>query len=289
VIGLAKILDGKKLAERLTENLKKEVDEYVNKGYNPPTLATILVGNDPASELYVRLKHRACKTIGIESIMISIPEDVSVEMIQRRIDELNENKNVHGILLQIPLPSHLSQYESELIQRISSKKDVDGFNNQNRGKLFEYDEELAACTPKGIITILEHYDIEIEGKDVTIINRSNLVGKPLIFMFLKRNGTISVCHTKTKDIERYIKQADILVVAVGEPNFITKEMIKENAVIVDVGTNRVDGKLCGDVDFEGVLDKVKAITPSPCGVGPMTIYSLMENTITVYKKQVGIQ
>jgi len=283
------ILDGKKLAEKLKAELKSQVENLLQKGYKPPTLATILVGNDPASEIYVRLKHTACKYIGIESIMISIPKDVSVDVVQNRIDELNANENVHGILLQIPLPQHLSMYESQLIQRISPKKDVDGFNNQNRGKLFEYDEELAACTPKGIITLLEHYNIDIAGKDVTIINRSNLVGKPLVFMFLKRNGTVSICHSKTKDIDRYIKSADILVVAVGKPNFITKDKIKENVVIIDVGTNRVDGKLCGDVDYEGVLDKVKAITPSPGGVGPMTIYSLMENTITVYKKHMGIE
>ncbi|TFF63379.1 MAG: bifunctional methylenetetrahydrofolate dehydrogenase/methenyltetrahydrofolate cyclohydrolase FolD [Promethearchaeota archaeon] len=283
------ILDGKKLAEKLKEELKYQVESLLQKGYKPPTLATILVGDDPASEIYVRLKHTACKYIGIESIMISIPKDVSVDVVQNRIDELNANKNVHGILLQIPLPEHLSKYESQLIQRISPEKDVDGFNNQNRGRLFEYDEELAACTPKGIITLLEHYSIDIAGKDVTIINRSNLVGKPLIFMFLKRNGTVTICHTKTKDIDRYIKNADILVVAVGIPNFITQDKIKENVVIVDVGTNRIEGKLCGDVDYEDVLDKVKAITPSPGGVGPMTIYSLMENTITVYKKHMGIE
>ncbi|MEJ2249589.1 MAG: bifunctional 5,10-methylenetetrahydrofolate dehydrogenase/5,10-methenyltetrahydrofolate cyclohydrolase [Candidatus Lokiarchaeota archaeon] len=283
------ILDGKKLAETLSYNLMKEVEGYVKKGLEHPTLATILVGNNPASELYVNLKHKACKKIGVESIMISIPEDVSVDVIRNRIDILNTNNNVHGILLQVPLPSHLSKYESELIQRISPKKDIDGFNNENRGKLFEYNEELAACTPKGIITLLEHYNIQIEGKHVVIVNRSNLVGKPLIFMFLKRNGTVSICHTKTNDIDRYIKQADILIVAVGVPNFITREKIKDDAVIVDVGTNRVNGKLCGDVDYNGVFDKVKAITPNPGGVGPMTIYSLMENTLTVYKKQMNIE
>jgi methylenetetrahydrofolate dehydrogenase (NADP+)/methenyltetrahydrofolate cyclohydrolase len=165
---------------------------------------------------------------------------------------------------------------------------VDGLTPINRGKLFDYNEEIAPCTPKGIITLLEHYGVEFKGKDVTLINRSNLVGKPLIFMLLRRNATVSVCHTSTKDIDRYIKQADILIVAVGQPKFITKDRIKKNVIIVDVGINNVNGKLCGDVDFDGVFDKCSKITPVPGGIGPMTVCSLLENTYIMYKKQLNI-
>jgi methylenetetrahydrofolate dehydrogenase (NADP+)/methenyltetrahydrofolate cyclohydrolase len=225
----------------------------------------------------------------MNSVSVKLDESISKGDLVEEIEKLNKDPSTHGILLQIPLPESLRVYENELIQKIDPLKDVDGFNYVNRGKLFDYNEELAPCTPKGIIKLLESNNISIKGKDITIINRSNLVGKPLMFMFLKRNGTISVCHTSTKNIEEYIKRADILVVAVGRPNFITRDKIKEGAVIIDVGTNRVDGKLCGDVDFDGVLDKVSKITPNPGGVGPMTVSSLMRNTIIAYKKQLNIK
>jgi methylenetetrahydrofolate dehydrogenase (NADP+)/methenyltetrahydrofolate cyclohydrolase len=220
--------------------------------------------------------------------MINLDQDISKEDLKIEIDKLNNDKSVHGILLQLPLPAHLKDDTSEFIEKISPIKDVDGFHPYNRGKLFDYDETLAACTPKGIIALLEYYNVEIKGKDVTIINRSNLVGKPLIFMFLKRNATPTVCHTSTKDLDACIKRADILVVAVSRPKFITKDKIKEGVVIIDVGTNRVEGKLCGDVDYDGVFDKVGAITPSPGGCGPMTVSFLLQNTFTVYKKQLII-
>lgn len=283
-----KILDGRKLADELNSEMKKEVSTLVSETGITPTLATILVGEDPASKVYIRIKHRTCKEIGINSVSVKLDESISKEELIKEIEKLNKDASTHGILLQIPLPESLRSYENELIQKINPLKDVDGFNYVNRGKLFDYNEELAPCTPKGIIKLLESYKIDIKGKDITIINRSNLVGKPLMFMFLKRNGTISVCHTSTKNIEAYIKRADILVVAVGHPNFITRDKIKEGAVIIDVGTNRVDGKLCGDVDFDGVLEKVSKITPSPGGVGPMTVSSLMRNTIIAYKKQLNI-
>ncbi|TXT59068.1 MAG: Bifunctional protein FolD [Promethearchaeota archaeon] len=284
-----KLLDGKKLANKLNSDMEEEVSELISKNGVVPTLATVLVGDDPASEVYIRIKHRVCEKIGINSISVKLDETISKEDLTIQIEKLNKDSTIHGILLQLPLPKSLQQYEDELIQRINPLKDVDGFNYINRGKLFDYNEELAPCTPKGIIKLLEHYNVEIQGKDITIINRSNLVGKPLMFMFLKRNGTISVCHTSTRDIDRYIKQADILVVAVGRPKFITEERIKKGVIIIDVGTNRVDGNLCGDVDFEGVLEKVSKITPSPGGVGPMTVSSLMRNTIIAYKRQLKIK
>ncbi len=283
-----KLLDGKKLANELNLKLKQELLLLEKKTTIQPKLATILVGEDPASKIYVNIKHKTCTEVGIDSKMVSLRKDISIAELHKEIEKLNADKSVHGILLQLPLPNHLKDYTNQFLQEIETKKDVDGFNYINRGKLFDYDEELAPCTPKGIITLLERNNIEIKGKDITIINRSNLVGKPLIFMFLKRNATISVCHTSTKDINRYIKQADILIIAVGHPNFITKEKIKEGVVIIDVGTNRVNGKICGDVDFEGVFDICGKITPVPGGVGPMTVASLLQNTMSAYKTQLGI-
>ena len=285
---MEKILNGRKLADKLNLELKDKIQKTIEQTGVSPTLATILVGEDPASKVYVNIKHKTSAKVGINSIMINLAEDISKEDLKKEIEKLNNDTSIHGILLQLPLPEDLRKDTSEFIDVISPIKDVDGFHPFNRGKLFDYDETLAACTPKGIIALLEHYNIEIKGKDVTIINRSNLVGKPLIFMFLKRNATPTVCHTSTKDLDGCIKQADILVIAVSRPNFITKEKIKEGVVIIDVGTNRVDGKLCGDVDYEGVLDKCGAITPSPGGVGPMTVSFLLQNTFTVYKKQLNI-
>ena len=282
---MEKILDGRKLAEKLNSELKDEISKIIEKTNIRPKLATILIGSDSASQVYVNIKHKTCAQVGIESVLIKLDENISTEELKREIDNLNNDTSVNGILLQLPLPQHLKAATSELIEKISPLKDVDGFHPCNRGKLFDYDETLAACTPKGIIALLENYNVEIKGKDITIVNRSNLVGKPLIFMFLKRNATPTVCHTSTKDLDRYIKQSDILVVGVSRPNFITKEKIKEGVVIIDVGTNRVNGKLCGDVNYEDVFDKCGAITPSPGGVGPCTVAFLMQNTFAVYKKQ----
>ena len=285
---MEKILDGRKLADRLNSELKDEISKIVEKTKIRPKLSTILLGSDSASKVYVNIKHKTCAQVGIESLLINLDENTSKEDLRKEIDKLNYDKSVHGILLQLPLPIHLKAETSEFIEKISPLKDVDGFHPCNRGKLFDYDETLAPCTPKGIIALLENYNVEIKGKDVTIINRSNLVGKPLIFMLLKRNATVSVCHTSTKDIDSYINRAELLVVAVGRPNFITKEKIKEGVIIIDVGMNRVDGKLCGDVDFEGVMDKCGKITPVPGGVGPMTVSCLIQNTLIAFKKQLNI-
>lgn len=283
-----KLLDGKKLAEKLNLELREKINAVVKKTGINPKLATILVGEDPASKVYVDIKHKTCAQVGIESIVINLYNNISKEQLNKEIVKLNNDKSIHGLLLQMPLPEKLTPFISEFFELISPLKDVDGFNPINRGKLFDYDETIVSCTPRGIITLLEYYDVELKGKDVTLINRSNLVGKPLIFLLLKRNATVSVCHTSTKDIDRYIKQADILIVAVGQPNFITRDKIKKDAVIIDVGINRVNGKLCGDVDFEGVFDKCSKITPVPGGIGPMTVSSLLQNTFITYKKQLNI-
>lgn len=286
---MEKILDGRKLADQLNSELKTKIEKAVGKTQIRPKLATILVGQDPASKVYINIKHRTCEQVGIESVMVQLDESISKEDLINEIKKLNNDKSVHGILLQIPLPINLRQYTTEFLEHISYLKDVDGLHPTNRGKLFDYDETLASCTPKGIIALLEHYNVDLQGKDVTIINRSNLVGKPLIFMLLKRNATVSVCHTSTKHIEdRYMKQADILIVGVGKPNFITKDNIKKDAVIVDVGINRVDGKLCGDVDFNDVIEKCSLITPVPGGVGPLTVSFLLLNTFITYQKQINM-
>ncbi|MFX1277566.1 MAG: bifunctional methylenetetrahydrofolate dehydrogenase/methenyltetrahydrofolate cyclohydrolase FolD [Promethearchaeota archaeon] len=282
---MEKILDGRKLADKLNAELAEKIKNSVKENGIKPALATILVGQDPASKVYVNIKHKTCAQVGIDSIMVDLDENITKEELIEEIDKLNKDKNIHGILLQLPLPSHLRSETAIFLEKISYNKDVDGFHPLNRGKLFDYDESFSPCTPKGIIALLEHYGITIQGKDVTIINRSNLVGKPLIFMLLKRNATVSICHTSTKNIEHYMKQADILIVGVGKPNFITKDKIKEGVVIVDVGTNRVEGKLCGDVDYDDVFEKCSKITPVPGGVGPMTVSYLLHNTYFAYMKQ----
>ena len=282
---IEKILDGRKLADELNSDLKKKISQVVNQVGIRPKLATVMVGEDPASKIYVNIKHKTSAQVGIDSLMVNLKISTSKKELIKKLKELNNDNSIHGILLQIPLPIHLKEFTSEFLECVSPIKDVDGFHPYNRGKLFDYDESNAACTPKGIIALLEHNNVEIKGKNVTIINRSNLVGKPLIFMLLKRNATVSICHTSTKDIDSYIKNADILVVAVGRPNFITKEKIKDGVVIIDVGTNRIGGKLCGDVDFDNVIDKCSKITPVPGGVGPMTITSLLQNTLECFERQ----
>ncbi len=283
-----KILDGKKLADKLNLELKGQISELVEKTGIKPKLVTILVGKDPASKIYVNIKHQTSNKVGIESSLLELDENISKQELLDEINKLNNDNSIHSILLQLPLPNHLKSDTAEFTERILPLKDVDGLNPVNKGKLFDYNEEFAACTPKGIIALLEYNNIDLKGKDIVIINRSNLVGKPLIFMLLKRNATVSVCHTSTKDINKHIKDADILIVAVGKPKFITKEKIKEGVIIIDVGTNRVDGKLCGDVDFDGVFERCSKISPTPGGVGPLTVAFLMQNTYIAYKKQLKL-
>ncbi len=283
-----KILDGKKLAEKLNSELKNQVKKAVEETGIRPKLVTILVGKDPASKIYVNIKNRTCQSVGIDSNIIELEENITKEELLDEIDRVNKDVSINGILLQIPLPKRLREYTPEFIEKISPLKDADGLHPISRGRLFDYNEDQGSCTPKGIISLLENNNIDLKGKDVVIINRSNLVGKPLIFMLLKRNATVTICHTSTKDIDRHIQKADIVIVAVRKPKFITKERIKEGAILIDVGINRIEGRLCGDIDFEGVFDKCGKITPVPGGIGPMTVAMLCENTFFLYKKQMEL-
>ncbi|MHA1239335.1 MAG: bifunctional 5,10-methylenetetrahydrofolate dehydrogenase/5,10-methenyltetrahydrofolate cyclohydrolase [Promethearchaeota archaeon] len=284
---MGKILNGKELAARLNSELKTKITlDYQRTGVKPK-LAAILVGDDPASELYIRIKRKTCAEIGIDSILINLNGEVTNAELFTKISELNNDTTVHGIILQLPLPVKLKPSTLEFIEQIDPLKDVDGLHPINKGKLFDYNEEIVPATPKGIIALLEHYNIEIKGKHVVIINRSNLVGKPLIFMFLKRNATVTICHTSTSDLESYLKKADILVVAIGQPDFITKDKIKEGVIIIDVGTSRVNGKTRGDVKFEDVFGTCSWITPNPGGIGPMTVSFLLQNTYNAYKRKIS--
>jgi methylenetetrahydrofolate dehydrogenase (NADP+)/methenyltetrahydrofolate cyclohydrolase len=283
---MGKVLDGKALADRLNSELKKKINlDYQRIGIRPKLVA-ILVGDDPASKVYINIKRKTCAEIGIDSTLVNLNKEVTNAELFTKINDLNNDTTVHGIILQLPLPEKFKPFTLEFIEKIDPLKDVDGLHPINKGKLFDYDEEIIPATPKGIITLLESYNIELKGKYVVIINRSNLVGKPLIFMFLKRNATVTICHTSTSDIESHIKKADILVVAIGQPDFITKDKIKEGVVIIDVGTSRINGKIRGDVKFEDVIDMCSWITPNPGGVGPMTVSFLLQNTYNAYKRQI---
>ena len=283
---MGKILNGRELAARLNSELKNKINlDYQRTGIRPK-LAAILVGDDPASKLYVDIKRKTCAEIGIDSTLVNFNSEVTNAELLTKISELNNDTTVHGIILQLPLPVKFKPFTLEFIEKIDPFKDVDGLHPINKGKLFDYIEEIVPATPKGIITLLEYYNIELKGKHVVIINRSSLVGKPLIFMFLKRNATVTICHTSTSDLEGHIKKADILIVAIGQPDFITKDKIKEGVVIIDVGTSRVNGKTRGDVKFEDVFDVCSWITPNPGGVGPMTVSFLLQNTYNAYKRQI---
>ena len=271
------ILDGKKLSNEIIEELKVRCDELKEKGIKPK-FAVIMVGNDKASQIYVKNKRKACEKVGIECVECFLDEDIQQKELIDKIKELNSDNTIHGILLQSPIPKHLDI--NEAFETISPKKDVDGFNPTNVGKLCLNQDTFVSCTPFGIIKLLDKYDIDLTGKKVTIIGRSNIVGKPLIQCFLNKNATVTVCHSKTEDIKEHTKNADVVVVAIGKSKFLKENMIKENSVIVDVGINRDDnGKIVGDVDFENVGNKASYITPVPGGVGPMTIAMLMNNVI----------
>lgn len=279
---MAEIINGKKLAKQIRLGLKEEVEELKKEGILPK-LAVILVGDDGASKVYVRNKSRACEEIGITFEEYILDATISMEQLLTLIDSLNHKQDISGILLQSPLPSHLDI--NEAFKAISDKKDVDGFNPMNVGKLTLGQDTFISCTPHGVIRMLEEYNIEIEGKNAVIIGRSNIVGKPLIQCLLAKNATVTVCHSRTKQIEDIVKKADIVVAALGKPKFVTADMIKPGAVVIDVGINRTEeGKLVGDVDFEAVSEKASYITPVPGGVGPMTIAMLMENVVKAAKQ-----
>jgi len=272
------LLSGKETADKIIEQVRKEVQKLVAK----PTLAVIIVGNDPASEIYVKRKDEDAKQAGINSFVIKMPANISQIQLELKIDELNNEKNINAILVQLPLPDHINTFD--IIQRIRPDKDVDGLHPLNAGKLFAGLEPYAiACTPLGVIKLLEAYNIKIEGKHVVIIGRSNLVGKPLVHLMLQKNATVTICHSKTQNIQDISTKADILVSAIGQPALIKPDWVKEGAVVVDVGINRNEnGKLCGDVDFEEVKAKASYITPVPGGVGLMTRAMLVWNTLNLY-------
>jgi len=286
-----KVLNGKIIAEELNQALKEEILKFTSKYKKPkPKLATILVGCNPASKIYVKIKFNTSKKVGIKSKIFHIREmedsSITLKKILRLINYLNNNPRYHGILLQLPLPESINEYTREIINQINPIKDVDGLHQLNQGKLFNYDETYAPCTPKGIITMLEQNNIPIEGQNVVIINRSDLVGKPLIFLLLKRNATVTVCHSKTRNLSEITKTADILIVAIGKAKFIKSNMIKKGAVIIDVGISKINGKIYGDVDFDEVYDKCSAITPCIGGIGPLTVHFLLRNTFSAYKNQI---
>ena len=274
---MAKLIDGKLISTQIKDELRDEVAELKNKGI-VPCLAVIQVGNDPASSVYVNNKKKACAYIGIESLSYELEETVSQDALLELIFELNENEKVNGILVQLPLPKHID--ENAVIDAITPSKDVDGFHPETVGNMCIGTRGFLPCTPAGVVQLLKRSNIEIEGKECVIIGRSNIVGKPMAMLLLRENGTVTITHSRTKDLKEVTKRADILVVAIGKPKFVTKDFIKEGAVIIDVGIHRnEDNKLCGDVDFDDVVEKVSAITPVPGGVGPMTIAMLMNNCV----------
>ncbi len=282
------ILDGKSVAKKIRENLRREIEEYLKMGMRNPNLVVILVGEDPASKVYVENKRKACKEVGINSMVFNLPENTTQVELLELIGKFNGDEDIDGILVQLPLPSHINT--QEIIEAINPHKDVDGFHPENVGKLATGKSDgIIPCTPLGIWILLKHYKIPTFKKDVVIVGASNIVGKPMALLFLKNEeAPVSVCHINTKDLISYTKRAEILIVAVGKPNLITEDMIKEGAVIIDVGINRLEnGKIVGDTDFEKLKDKASAITPVPGGVGPMTVASLLLNTVSIYKKKHG--
>jgi methylenetetrahydrofolate dehydrogenase (NADP+)/methenyltetrahydrofolate cyclohydrolase len=285
---MAVILDGKKLSEKIKKELKEEVENLKKQGLREPALAVVLVGNDPASEIYVRNKIKSCQAVGIRSVDVKLPEDITQEKLNDIVKELNEDEGIDGIIVQLPLPEHLSC--REVIEYISPEKDVDGFHPENAGKclLGLYEKGLMPCTPAGVMKIFEEYGIELQGKNAVMVGHSNIVGKPLANMMINANATVSVCHVYTKDLASFTKEADILCVATGVPHLIKADMVKEGAVVIDIGISRVNGKIVGDVDFENVKKKAYAITPVPGGVGPMTIAMLLYNTVKAYKMRMNI-
>lgn len=277
------LIDGKKISTEIKDELKVTVEELKKQGVET-CLAVIQVGDDPASSIYVRNKKRACAYVGIESLSYELPEETTEDQLVKLVKELNENDNVHGILVQLPLPKHINA--DMIIRTISPDKDVDGFHPESVGRLCIGEPGFVSCTPAGIIQLLKRSGIEIEGKECVVVGRSNIVGKPMSILLLRENGTVTITHSRTKDLKEVTGRADILVVAIGKPKFITADYVKEGAVVIDVGMHRnKENKLCGDVDFDDIKDKVSAITPVPGGVGPMTIAMLMYNCVEAAKGQ----
>ncbi len=290
----ARLLEGKVFAGQFKEDAKTRADRLEEKYGVRPGLAVIIVGHDPASEVYVRNKHKACEELGIYSEVIEMPEESTKEEILARIDSLNKDSKIHGILVQLPLPKALRPAEAEILDSIDPVKDVDGFHPVNVGRMVKGEEALLPCTPHGCLKMLELAGIPIEGKKAVVVGRSNIVGKPMLHLLLTKNATVTVCHSRTENLPAVTREADILVAAVGRPKFITAEMVKEGATVIDVGINRLPpaepgakGKLVGDVDFEAVKEVAGAITPVPGGVGLLTVAMLMENVVQAAEMQLG--
>lgn len=274
-----KVIDGKQIAKNIREELKSQINDQKEEG-RVPGLAVVLVGDNPASETYVGMKEKAAEEIGIHSELHDVDSSISQEELLDLVDQLNNDDKIDGILVQLPLPDHID--ELAVIEAIDPGKDVDGFHPINTGRLFSGQKDLLRfdpCTPLGIINLIERKGIDIEGKNAVIVGRSNIVGKPVAHLLLERNATITICHSRTKDLKAETLDADILVAAVGRPNFITGDMVKEGACVIDVGINRIDGELVGDVEYDSAYERAGAITPVPGGVGPMTIAMLMKNTV----------
>lgn len=280
---MPQLIDGKRISTEIKEELREKVSKLKQEGTDI-CLAVIQVGNDPASSIYVNNKKKACAFVGIESLAYELPEETTQQELEALVEELNANEKVHGILVQLPLPDHIN--EDVIIRTISPDKDVDGFHPESVGRLCIGEPGFESCTPAGIIQLLKRSGIEIAGKECVVMGRSNIVGKPMSILLLRENGTVTITHSRTKNIKEITKRADILVVAIGKPKYVTADFVKDGAVVIDVGMHRnADNKLCGDVDFEDVKDKVSAITPVPGGVGPMTIAMLMYNCVAAVAKQ----
>ncbi|MEG2116474.1 MAG: bifunctional methylenetetrahydrofolate dehydrogenase/methenyltetrahydrofolate cyclohydrolase FolD [Clostridia bacterium] len=274
------IIDGKALSDKIREEIKIEVSKIKENG-KTPTLAVIIVGEDAASKIYVKNKEKACESVGMKSMTYHLPENSTDSDVIELIEALNESDNVDGLLVQVPLPKHLD--EAKILSKISNDKDVDGFLRESVGKLYLNEDGFAPCTPSGIIELIKSTGETIVGKHAVVIGRSNIVGKPVSLLLLRENATVTICHSKTVNIGQLTKQADILVVAIGKKEFVTGDMVKDGAIVIDVGMNRVDGKLYGDVNFDEVSKKASYITPVPGGVGPMTITMLLKNTLKARK------
>ncbi len=281
------ILEGRTPSLRIREEIKKEISDYVAQGLRRPGLAVVLVGNDPASRIYVRNKIKACRDVGIESFFYHLDEKVTTEELLDVIADLNAREDVDGILVQLPLPDHIDQ--NEIITFINPEKDVDGFHPQNMGKLVARVEDgFIPCTPLGVDLLLKHYGIEVKGRDVVIVGEGFIAGRPLSLLMLWRGATVTVCHIHTRDISRFTREAEILISATGVPHLIKADMVREGAVVIDIGISKVGGKVVGDVDFESVKNRVYAITPVPGGVGPMTVTGLLLNTLKSYRRRMKV-
>lgn len=276
---MSKIIDGKRISGEIRAEIAEKTRELKSARGYAPGLAVIIVGENPASRVYVRNKKRACEEVGFYSESYELPESTSQEELEALIDRLNDDKKIHGILVQLPLPKHLD--ETRVLLKIKPQKDVDAFHPYNVGQIMIGSYNFLPCTPAGVMQLIKRSGMEVEGKRCVVLGRSNIVGKPMAMLLLHANGTVTICHSHTKDLARICSEADILVVGIGKPKFLASDMVKEGAVVIDVGINRLpDGKLCGDVDFEAVAPKASFITPVPGGVGPMTITMLMQNTLT---------